>query len=138
MNKKQIQSILKINGFDETTPDDKIRTVLLSARYSKDEVDTALLMLREDPCTREVSVNGLHKIFYSDTHLKPSEISGLLGVDVDLETPISRRSRNNSFSLFQFLIVWFVSVVFAVTGILFYMYINDIGLFHATAIFSTL
>lgn len=138
MNKKQIETILKINGFNETTPDDQIRTVLLSARYSKDEVNKAIVMLKQDPNTKEVKVNGLHKIFYSDTHLKPCEISGLLGIDIDLSAPISRRSRNNTISTLQFIAVWFFSVVIAVTGILFYMYLNQIGLFHPSAIFSVI
>lgn len=136
INKKQIETILKINGFSETTPDDQIRTILLSARYSKNEVDAALLMLKQDPDTNEVKVNGLHKIFYSDTHLKSGEISSLLGIDIDLNTPISRRSIKNTISALQFISVWFFSVVIAVTGILFYMYLNQIGLFHPSAIFS--
>ena len=40
IKRDQIESILKINGVAPSSPDEQIRLVLLSARYSKDEVDT--------------------------------------------------------------------------------------------------
>lgn len=134
MNKKEIETILKINGFDNSTPEDQIKTVLLSARYSADEVDAAIIMLKRSPDTGAETVSGLHKVFYADKRLRPSEISSLLGVDLDLETPISRRSRRSTLSILQFILVWFFSVFFAVSGILFYMYLNEIGLFHPSSI----
>lgn len=130
MNRNQIRTLLKINGFGDTASDEEVRAVLLSANYSEDEVDNALVLLRESDLATSTRTDGLHKVFFSDDQLRPSEISGLLGVEVNLENPISRRSRNNTMPLLHFILIWFISVVFAVSGILFYMYINQIGLFH--------
>lgn len=130
MNRNQIKTLLKINGYTDTASDEEVRAVLLSARYSEDEVDAALLMLREADLATSTRTDGLHKVFFSDDQLRPSEISGLLGVDVNLEAPISRRSKQNTMPFLHFVLIWFFSVVFAVSGILFYMYLNQVGLFH--------
>jgi hypothetical protein len=130
MNRNQITTLLKINGFAETSSDEDIRAVLLSAKYSEAEVTAALVILRENNLATTTRTDGLHKIFFSDDQLKPSEIAGLLGVDINLDSPVSPRSRNNAMPFFYFVFIWFVSVVLAVSGILFYMYINQIGLFH--------
>ena len=121
MNKKEVETILKINGFTGETPDDQIKTVLLSARYSLEEVDAALTILKQVPNACESKVAGLHRVFYTDKKLKPEEISNLLGIDINLESPISPRSRKSAFSLLQFILVWFFSVFFAISVILFYM-----------------
>ncbi len=130
MHKDQIETILKINGVAPSSPDEEIRSVLLSARFNKDEVDTAIMVLRENTKTNETRVEGLHKVFRSDEGLRPAEISQLLGIDVDIDQVAIGDSRSRDFSGIQYMIVWFLSVVLAVSGILFYMYLNKVGLFH--------
>ncbi len=132
MNKREIETILKINGFDQSASDDQVRAVLLSARYTQEEVSEAISALRDTKSSAKEKL-GLHRVFYSDTHLQPSEISGLLGVDISVDAPISRHSSRSTVSIVQFVLIWFFSVVFAVSGILFYMYLNQIGLFHPTS-----
>ena len=53
LQKKDIETILKINGVSAVAPDEEIRTVLLSARYNNDEVDTAIMVLRENMKTHQ-------------------------------------------------------------------------------------
>jgi len=115
-----------------TAPDEHIRSVMLSARYNNDEVDTALMILREDIKTKQTRVDGLHKIFRTDDTLKPKEISKLLGIEVDASQfePVEHNHRN--YAAVQYMVVWFFSVMFAVTGILLYMYLNQVGMFHPT------
>ena len=98
VKKKDIETILKINGVETTAPDEEIRSVLLSARYNKDEVDTAIMVLRENMLTHETRVNGLHKIFRSDEGLKPAEISALLGIEVDIDDVVMHRNRTREMS----------------------------------------
>lgn len=133
MNKREIETILKINGFDTSATEDQVRAVLLSARYTEDEVNVAISTLRGPSIKAFEKNSSLQNIFYADKRLHAGEISKLLGVDVEINTPISRRSSRSTVSLVQFILVWFFSVVFAVSGILFYMYINEIGLFHSTS-----
>lgn len=134
INREQIESLLKINGMSASAPDEHIRSVLLSARYNNDEVDTALMVLREDLVTKQTRVDGLHKIFRSDEALQPKEISKLLGIEVDAsQFPQNDDSQTyRDYAALQYFVVWFFSVAFAVTGILLYMYMNQVGLFHPT------
>ncbi len=135
-DKKHIESILKINGISTTSPDEQIKSVLLSARFNNDEVETALMVLRQNTKTNETHVDGLHKVFRSDQTLRASEISQLLGVDVDIDETITVGEGSISkrrFTLVQVLILWFVSMILALTGVLFYMYTHDIGVFHPSS-----
>jgi hypothetical protein len=84
INRRQVENILKINGVTPTSADQEIRSVLLSARYNKDEVDSAIMVLRQNVKTNETTVEGLHKVFRTDLALKPSEVSDLLGVQIFL------------------------------------------------------
>jgi hypothetical protein len=132
IDRKHVESILKINGIAQSSPDEQIRSVLLSARFNKDEVETALMVLRENTKTNQTHVDGLHKVFRSDQSLKASEISELLGIDVDLDETIDVPSAITArrFTLLQVMILWAISVILAFTGVLLYMYSQDIGLFH--------
>jgi len=130
IKRDQIESILKINGVQPTSPDEEIRSVLLSARYSKDEVDTAIMVLRENTKTNKTRVDGLHKVFRSDEALAPEEISQLLGIEIDLSDRMQNRGNARDFSQLQFVMVWVLSALLAVVGLLFYMYIYKVGVFH--------
>jgi hypothetical protein len=127
-----IESLLRINGLEKTAPDEQIRSVLLSARFKEDEVDTALMILRENTQTKQTRVDGLHKVFRTDEALRPDEISRLLGINVEIREPItpSPVSPNGSFTLVQFIVLWVASTILAVSAILFYMYSNQMGFFH--------
>ena len=134
ISRDQIETLLKINGISPASPDEYIRSVLLSARYNHDEVDTALMVLRQDSATNQTRVDGLHKVFRSNQGLQPKEISRLLGIEVDASTFATAEGQiivNDNFAALQYMIVWFFSVVLAVAGILLYMYLNKVGLFHS-------
>lgn len=130
IKRDQIETILKINGVAPTSPDEQIRSVLLSARYSKDEVDTAMMVLRENTKTNKTRVDGLHKVFRTDEALAPEEISQLLGIDIDLSDRVAPTSKVRDFSHLQYILVWVLSFMLALVGLLFYMYIYKVGVFH--------
>ncbi len=129
-SKNQLEALLKINGVKPDSSTEKIRSVLLSARYKDDEVDTAIMILKEDTKTNKSRVEGLHKVFRTDNTLKPAEISQLLGIDVDIEKEIVPQSKGRTMSLSQKFLVWFASTVIAIAGILIYMYLLNVGVFH--------
>lgn len=133
INRTQIESILKINGVTSGSPDDKIRSVLLSARYNKDEVDTAIMVLRENVKTNRTRVDGLHKIFRTEEALKPDEISQLLGIDVEISKSLVPQSKGRDLSSFQYILVWVLSVALGVGGIILYMYLHNVGVFHSSS-----
>lgn len=130
IDRNHIEKILRINGMSPAEPDDMIRSVLLSARYNKDEVDTALMVLREDAETKRIRVEGLHKVFRTNDALQPKEISQLLGIEVDARKFKPELVDTPRVGMATFFSVWIFSVLFAVMGILFYMHINSIGFFH--------
>lgn len=130
INTAHIKKILEINGVASTAPEANIRSVLLSARYQKDEIDTAILVLREDEQSKEIKVEGLHKVFRTNDTLSPKEISQLLGIEVDASSFVQAPQPNGNPSRVQFFAVWFLSIVFAATGMLVFMHMNHIGPFH--------
>jgi hypothetical protein len=133
MKREQIESVLKINGVEPTSADEEIRSVLLSARYSKDEVDTAIMVLREDTKTKKTRVDGLHKVFRTNEGLRPDEISQLLGIEVNLNRRVpDDTSESNRMSALQNVIIWVLSALIAVLGLVFYMYIYKVGIFHSS------
>ena len=104
INPGHIKKILEINGVASDAPDESIRSVLLSARYKKDEIDTAILVLREDEGAG-VKVEGLHKVFRTNDTLSPKEISQLLGIEVDASSFVKAPEVNGSPSRVQFFAV---------------------------------
>jgi predicted transcriptional regulator len=130
MNRHQLLSILKINGYDLSATDEEIRAVLNHAKYSESEIETALQILREQPMVEAGRVDGLHRIFYTDGSLRPNEISSLLGVDMNLNMPISRWTKSDNLTLREVLTIVIGSVAIATMTILTYMFLAGVGLFH--------
>lgn len=125
-----LESLLKINGLTANATDEAICAVLEGARYTKEESREILNLYRQHITPQETRTDGLHKVFFTDVHLQPHEVSRLLGVEVKVTEERAPRRRSATISPMQFVFIWFISVVVALTGILFYMYINQIGLFH--------
>ncbi len=130
MQKQDIETILKINGVSPEAPDEEIRSVLLSARYNNDEVDTAVMVLKENTKTHQTRVDGLHKVFRSDEALNPQEISALLGIEVEVKELNIEKNNRRQMGTIQSVFVGVVATVIAVSGILFAMYVNHVGIFH--------
>lgn len=130
ITKEQIEAILKINGIPIESNDEQIRTVLLNARFTPEEAETAIGVLHNKISDQRTRIDGLHKVFRTDTTLKPNEISSLLGIEIEVPEGHLVVHKTHKLKGWHFIVVWFVSVVFAVTGILFYMYLNQVGLFH--------
>lgn len=133
IDRSHIEAILKVNGVSASSPDEHIRSVLLSARYNKDEVDTAIMVLREDIVTKKTRVDGLHKVFRTDQALNSSEIAQLLGIEVDITDRIEARGSVERMSYIYYIALWLLSVIFATGSILFYMHIQQVGVFHPNA-----
>jgi hypothetical protein len=129
-DRRHIESILKVNGIAPTAPDEEIKSVLLSARFNKDEVDTALMILRENVKTNETRVDGLHKVFRTDRGLQPAEVTRLLGINIDIVDEHKDNSDPRKFSLLELLLLSLASSLLAIACLLMYMYAEGIGWFH--------
>jgi hypothetical protein len=136
LQKKDIEAILKVNGVLPTSPEEEIRSVLISARYNNEDIDTAVMVLRENTVTNKTRVDGLHKIFRSDDALRPSEISALLGIDVEVDHLSIRRNASRDMSIIQNAIVTVVAIVLAIFGVTLAMYSYQVGVFHPSSVTS--
>ena len=57
IEKRSVEAFLKVNGIPATAKDEEIRSVLLSARWNNNEVDTALMVLKENVLSNETHVD---------------------------------------------------------------------------------
>jgi hypothetical protein len=136
LKRNDIETILQINGAKPTDSDEEIRSILISARYNNQEVDTAMMILRENKVTHETKVEGLHKIFRSDESLKPEEISSLLGINVEIDEVRINQSRHLKVSSFQSILIVVFSVLLSLIGVFGSMYFYQVGIFHPAAAIS--
>lgn len=130
IQKDQIETILKINGLDQTSTDEEIRSVLLGAHYDQEESQNAINLFRQKNVTNHTRIDGLHKVFRTDVQLKPDEISALLGIDVDVPKHIARDRKTQHLTSLHLMIITFLSIIIAVLGLFAYMYYMNVGLFH--------
>jgi hypothetical protein len=137
IERQHIEAILKVNGIPPTAPEEQIRSVLISSRYNNNEIDTAIMVLKENTTTNVSHVDGLHKVFRTDGGLKPDEIAKLLGINVEVtESKTKTFNSNGHISTQHYLFIWIISLIVAIVAVATYMYISDIGLFHHTSAFK--
>ena len=134
-DRNQIEKLLKLNGIETNAEDDEIKSVLLSARWHEDDVEAALLVLRENSESKETHVDSLHKVFRSDEHLRPETISALLGVEMTVrkdQISYSARRRRGGLAPIQIVKVAIISITLAGFLLLASMWYMEAGWFHYT------
>lgn len=130
ITREKVETLLRINGVEPVAPENEIRSILLSARFNDDEVNAALMVLRENTVTKQTNVQTAHKIFRSDQSLNPKEISQLLGINVSVEEFEIQKHQVRQLSHTQFLMILMISVAIAISSLTFIMYVTQIGFFH--------
>jgi len=132
IDRNHIEQILKLNGLAATAADEEIRSVLISARWNKEDVETAITVLRENVNTHKSRVDTLHDVFLTDKKLSPEAIHSLLGIDVQVdsnELETLRVSRRNLYH-WQIVSIFIIAILIAVTMVLGMMYLSGFGVFH--------
>lgn len=132
IDRTHIERILKINGLAPTAPDEEIRSVLVSAKWHKDDVETALTVLRENVKTHETRTDTLHNVFLTDERLSPEAIESLLGIDVEVSSEDLRSLKNSRrrINAWQMLTIAGYALVFALISLAALMYWLQLGFFH--------
>lgn len=132
IDRNHIERILRLNGLNPTAPDEEIRSVLISAKWHKDDVETALTVLRENMNTHKSHVETLHNVFLTDKRLSPEAIQSLLGINVEMNSAQleSMRESRRHMSLWQAFSIMFYATILALTFILVIMYVQHFGVFH--------
>lgn len=135
ISKDNLVTLLNINGVKKDATDVEIRDVLADAHYSSEEIESALYVLKQKTDLSHIRTDGLQKVFYTDGHLLPSEVTGLLGVDFDASHIFKpKKILTRELSLPQMLSIVLVAALIGVVTVMYYMFANDIGLFHPIAI----
>ena len=133
IDRTQITRFLKLNGINIDAPDEQIKSILLSAKWHKDDVETALTVLRENTSNNETHVDTLHKVFRSDEKLKPETITALLGIDVDIsagDVSLSRKRASAELTTGMVINILLVSLLLSTMFLLGSMYFFRVGIFH--------
>lgn len=132
IDRSHIEQILRLNGLTPTAADEEIRSVLISARWHKEDVETAITVLRENTTTHKSRVDTLHDVFTTDKKLSPEAIQTLLGIDVQVnstELETLRKSRESIY-IWQLISIFMIAIALAAVMILFMMYSQKVGFFY--------
>jgi hypothetical protein len=135
--RRHVEELLRINGVPLTAPDEEIKSVLISARWHEQDVETAMTILRENTTSHKTHVDTLQKMFRTDEKLKPETISALLGVDIDIESGSIRtlaQQRKRSLTPGQGVQIAILSTVLSSACVLGAMWFTHAGLFHITMV----
>ena len=131
IDRQHIENVLRANGVPPTANDEEIRSVLLSAKWDKNEVDTALTVLKENTSSHQTHVDTLHKVFRSDDTLSPQEISSLLGIDLKVTDTLNKNSTSKkSTFLSQSTLILIASFIIAFVSLGYVMYSQKMGPFY--------
>ncbi len=133
--KEHIEKMLRLNGVSLDDPDDVIKSVLISAQWHEDDVEAAVLVLRENKDSHETHVDSLHKVFRSDERLRPETISSLLGIEMDLSSKdieVRRKRARPALMPSQVLVMTVISLVLSLIFVFAVMWYLETGLFHQT------
>ncbi|CAG0959635.1 hypothetical protein ANRL3_00791 [Anaerolineae bacterium] len=135
IDRDYLEKILKMNGSSTTAPDEEIRSVLISARWNKDDVESAITILRENTKTHQNRVERLDNVFLTDKRLSPEAIHALLGIKVEVDAGelSTIRMRQNMVYWAQIVSIFVIALIIALGSLLGVMYAQGVGVFHPTA-----
>lgn len=133
IEQSQVITLLEIHGMTPNSSDEEIKKILLSAEYSIEEVEMAVLALRTNPETaksKDTQKQGLYKIFYSDQGLTPHEVASLLGIHVAVpQISINKRKTKQNNSFLSNILIFGLAIILATGALVYGMYSNDLGPF---------
>lgn len=136
ISKEHVENFLKLNGIPPTAADEEIRSALITARWHKDDVEVALLMLRGKKGGEEEDseIIAARQLFRSDMRVAPETLSSLLGVDVKMNadriSAVYQKQatiRTSALSIAFFTLFALIIVFAAALG---FMYAMHIGPFY--------
>lgn len=135
IEREQVASILRLNGIDIKAPADEIKSILLSAKWHEDDVETALTVLHKDPKDSREHAETFHKVFNTDEKLSPETISTLLGVDIDMnpkDLELHRQRARGQLTGGLAMHILLISLVLSSIFIFGSMWLLKVGFFHET------
>lgn len=133
IQRNQVEQILRINGVSETAEDEEIKSVLLSARWHEDDVETAMMVLRENVNDHKTHVDTIHQVFHTDQRLSPESVTSLLGIEMDVTSEDIKKHKRNAdahMRLGKVALLAFVTLIFSLIILFAFMWYAQVGIFH--------
>jgi hypothetical protein len=130
-----VEKLLRLNGVASTSSDEEIKSILISAQWHKDDVEAAVLVLRENKVDHQTHVDSIHKVFRSDERLRPETISSLLGIDMEItsnDISLSRKRNSGAMTPIQVMQIVIISLVLSLIFVFTAMWYLRMGMFHHT------
>tara|TARA_B100000745_G_scaffold297640_1_gene244869 strand:+ start:738 stop:1151 length:414 start_codon:yes stop_codon:yes gene_type:complete len=133
IQRTQIEQILRLNGLSASSPDEEIKSVLLSARWHSDDIEAAIMVLRENVKDHTTHVDTMHKVFHTDQKLDAQAISSLLGIEMNLTSDQVGTSVKNTRAKLHFnniLVLGLISLLLSLIFVFAAMWYLKMGLFY--------
>lgn len=131
IDKNYVENILRANGIAPTAKDEEIRSLLLSAKWTENDVDTALMVLKENITTKETHIDTLHKVFHTDQKLTPDEINSLLGIKATFNNfSVEQETHDSGVQSISTFIAIVLSILIALSSVGYVMYREQAGFFY--------
>lgn len=127
---QEIKSILAESGLDPSMNLNTVRAGLHAAGYSDSDTELIITRVIADK-DKQKSLGGLQKVFRSDQKFTAKEINDYLGISVDMKEPgAKRREQVGDNMTYKLIAITIVSFFVGVGGLLFFMYLYKVGVFH--------
>lgn len=88
ITKEALEKLLEVNGLTVNDPEEHVKELFLRARWTGDDVETAIAVLRENKNTADTKISLIQNSFRAGDRLDPTSITSMLGVDTSI--PIER------------------------------------------------
>jgi len=95
ISKAGLEKYLQVNGVSLSASPDEIKTFLRDAKWYQDDIDVALMVLREESPPTNANVLSPAQALRRNQRLRPETISSLLGITVDMNYSIAQEQKNN-------------------------------------------
>ncbi len=114
-----INNFLKINGVSADATDEQVSSVLSDARWTDEEIKTALTILRGDVDDSGIVAVTKHDaaLFRPDIDISSRQLSRLLGVDVIVDPSLihhGHKKRRNETYIKDGLAVWTIIILLSI------------------------
>ena len=114
-----INNFLKINGVSADASDEQVSSVLTDARWTDDEIKTALTILRGDVDDSGIVAVTKHDaaLFRPDIDISSRQLSRLLGVDVIVDPSLihhTHKKRTRQAFIKDDLAIWTIIVLLSI------------------------
>lgn len=139
MDKKHLERILTVNGASLESSEAEIRSILERARYSANELTMAMQVLLGSVSSTIITSGEVSKIFRSDEVLTTSEISSLLGIEMNSTKKIPNKVfLKRQFGTMYVMLIIFLALLLGLGGIMGLMYVFEYGIFYSSSALNVL